>query len=162
MNLKFVFLILLFFSFSNLKSQTFRIENHCQAKELVYNHLLSKNHNGIKIKNISYSGMNNALGLFQYKSKFNDLPASGIVLSSGKAKDAMGPNDGTASNENHAKGDIDLSAINNLKTFDSSILEFDFMSLTDSIRFVFQFASEEYPEYVKKGVSDIFGFLSKT
>ena len=156
---RFPTLVILILYSINLKSQTFYIDTDYKAKELIEKHFLNKNHDGIKIRNIKYSGMKNARGLFVYSSEYNDLPENGIVLSTGNAIDAMGPNNEIASTENHYKGDKDLSDINNSKTFDSSILEFDFMSLTDSINFVFQFASEEYPSYVKKGVSDIFGFF---
>ena len=156
---RYIILIILIFNCSSLKSQVFRIDTDYKAKELIEKYFLSKNHDGIKIRDIKYSGMKNARGLFVYSSEYGDLPRNGIVLSTGNAIDAMGPNNEIASTDNHYKGDKDLSNINNSKTFDSSILEFDFMSLTDSINFVFQFASEEYPEYVKKGVSDIFGFF---
>jgi flagellar motor protein MotB len=144
---------------SSVNSQVFNVINEHKAEVLVNNHFISKNHSGIKIRNIHYTGMRNAIGYFNYKSKFSDLPPNGIILSTGKARDAMGPNNSTASTENHSNGDADLSGITKSKSFDASVIEFDFMSLTDSINFVFQFASEEYPEYVDKGVSDIFGFF---
>lgn len=144
---------------SSVNSQVFNVINEHKAEVLVNNHFISKNHSGIKIRNIHYTGMINAIGYFNYNSKFSDLPPNGIILSTGKARDAMGPNNSTASTENHSNGDADLSRITKSKSFDASVIEFDFMSLTDSINFVFQFASEEYPEYVNKGVSDIFGFF---
>ena len=140
-------------------AQVFQIDTSFQTKELILDNFLSKNHSGIQINNIKYSGLDYSKGSFYYKSKLQMLPPYGIVLSTGKVLDVLGPNYQIASTENHLKGDNDLSKIINSKTFDSSVIEFDFISFTDSISFIFQFASEEYPEYVKKGVSDIFGFF---
>lgn len=153
-----LFIILLFISRLGF-SQSFIVDDTYKVEELVLDHFIKKNHAGIFIKDIHYKGLTYASGYFQYKSKFNDLPSDGIVLSTGRSKDAMGPNNNTSSNENHVKGDLDLSEITKSKSFDAAAIEFNFMSLTDSISFTFQFASEEYPEYVNRGVSDIFGFF---
>lgn len=142
-----------------LRSQVFRVDTFNNPKQIVERFFLNKENEGVKVRNIKYSGLNIGLGIYLYKSKLSDLSPYGIILSSGNIYDALGPNNYTASNENHTKGDNDLKSIRNDKIFDAAILEFDFISLTDSINFVFQFASEEYPEYVKKGVSDIFGFF---
>jgi outer membrane protein OmpA-like peptidoglycan-associated protein len=146
----------------NLKSQVFKVDTTHTPFEIVNDYFLGENHSGIKIKNIRFSGSRNSIGLFYYHSNIQQsLPPTGTILSTGQVLDAMGmwASSNTASTENYQKGDSDLSKIVNNKTYDSSILEFDFLSLTDSISFVFQFASEEYPEYVNKGVSDIFGFF---
>ncbi len=157
--IKYILPVFLFLNCYNLKSQVFKVDTTHQPKELIEKYFLSKNHDGIKIRNVKYSGVKKALGIFSYISNLQDLPPCGIVLSSGNVLDALGPNDFTASTENYCFGDMDLQSVVNSKTFDAAIIEFDFISLTDSINFVFQFASEEYPEYVKKGVSDIFGFF---
>ena len=141
------------------KSQVFIVDTAYTPKEMVNNYFLNNNQNGIEIENINYSGLKLAIGLFYYEGNYNAFPQYGLVLSSGSVLAAVGPNNHTSSFENYTKGDVDLSEIVNSKTFDSAILEFDFASFTDSINFIFQFASEEYPEYVKKGVSDVFGFL---
>jgi flagellar motor protein MotB len=141
-------------------AQFFKVDTAINATDLIENHLLGKNNSGIAIENITYTGFSYTKGLFYYKSNFNALPMHGIILSTGNVIDVLGPNNRTASTENYLKGDNDLSVLyRNSKTFDAVIFEFDFISLTDRISFVFQFASEEYPEYVNKGVSDVFGFF---
>lgn len=145
---------------SSIKSQVFQIDTTIQPYELINSYFVNKNHNGIIIRNIKYSGLSYTKGIFYYNSKQNILPNKGIVLSTGNAIDALGPNNKTASTENFLLGDKDLKELANYsKTYDAVICEFDFISFTDSIDFVFQFASEEYPEYINKGVSDVFGFF---
>jgi len=45
------------------------------------------------------------------------------------------------------------------QTFDASILEFDFIPQSDTLKFNYIFGSEEYPEYVNSGYNDVFGFF---
>lgn len=156
----FAFLILLNSLNNKSHSQIFTINESINVKSLVNEYLISSSHNGIIIKNIHYTGLNYSKALFYYHSKNNKLPPYGIILSTGNVIDVLGPNNRTASTENHLKGDRELSELyHHSKTFDAVKINFDFISLSDSISFVFQFASEEYPEYVNKGVSDIFGFF---
>lgn len=156
----FLTIISLFIFCNNSVSQVFQIDTTIKSTELIENYLVQKNHNGIIINNIEYKGFSYTKALFYYRSKYQALPPYGIVLSTGNVMDVLGPNNESASTENHLKGDKDLSQLyHNSKTFDAVIFDFDFISLTDSIGFVFQFASEEYPEYVNRGVSDIFGFF---
>jgi len=159
MQYRYLYVLIILFYSNCAQTQVFRIDTSHNPKIIVEDFLVGNA--GVAVKNVKYYGLKNALGLFYYKSTFQFLPPYGLILSSGSVHEALGPNNYTASVENYTKGDKDLSKIAGTKTFDSAILEFDFMSLTDSISFVFQFASEEYPEYVKKGVSDVFGFFVK-
>ena len=156
------FLLFTLFLFIHHKSfpQLFQIDNSVEVKELLQKYFIKKNHNGILIDKIRYKGLDYSKALFYYQGNQNVLPPYGLVLSTGNVIDVLGPNNKTASTESYLKGDNDLSKLyHNSKTFDAVVIEFDFISLTDSISFVFQFASDEYPEYVDKGVSDIFGFF---
>ena len=90
---------------------------------------------------------------------------SGIVLTSGAVAGAgfatgiAAPASSFASTGNNAAGDISLSQLASLATFDACILEFDFRPLGDSIRFQYKFGSEEYPEYACTNFNDVFGFF---
>ena len=153
--------IIFLFTFCNHSvSQVFQVDTTVKPTELIEKYLVQKNYNGVIINNIKYKGFSYTKALFYYRSKYQALPPYGLVLSTGNVMDVLGPNTIAASTENHMEGDKELSKLyHNAKTFDAVIFDFDFISLTDSIGFVFQFASDEYPEYVNRGVSDIFGFF---
>jgi hypothetical protein len=87
---------------------------------------------------------------------------SGLALSSGRAPDARGPNEGTSvGTARFAPGDSDLDAlVDPEQTFDAAVLEFEFF--TDQPRvFTFQyvFSSDEYSEFVGLGFDDVFAFF---
>lgn len=93
----------------------------------------------------------------------------GIILSTGFANDAEGPNvlDGTAAFPGQdantpigSPGDLQLtqSISPNVATVDACILEFDVYAPTDLMTFNYVFMSEEYLEFVGSVYNDIFGF----
>lgn len=84
---------------------------------------------------------------------------SGILLTSGNATLAVGPNSSTGSTGNlGTAGDADLSAlVGGTSTNDANILEFDFTTSTGDLFFDFVFASEEYNEFL--GFIDPFGLF---
>ncbi|RXR34018.1 hypothetical protein EQG68_03005, partial [Flavobacterium piscinae] len=87
---------------------------------------------------------------------------SGIILSTGNAQLALGPN-----NQNNASqvtatpsaGDADLASLANGGIQNTSILEFDFIPTGTELSFNFVFGSEEYPEFVNSTFNDVFGFF---
>ncbi|MFW5760320.1 MAG: choice-of-anchor L domain-containing protein [Cyclobacteriaceae bacterium] len=113
----------------------------------------------IKVSKVKYTGNRRSIGLFN--NRVREFPIDkGIILSTGDVHDAIGPNNKSNSGVNrYFKGDAELELLANGETFDATILEFDFEANTDSISFEFVFASEEYPEYVNKGVNDVFAFF---
>ncbi len=126
---------------------------------LVRNVLVGKN-SGLTIDEVTYTGAPLSIGLFTTDFLYNDIIKKGIILSTGSVFDAKGTNGNTMTGTDmQYRGDPDVSLIAESVTMDAAILEFDFIPTTDSISFNFFFASEEYPEYVNKGVNDVFGFF---
>lgn len=99
---------------------------------------------------------------------------SGIILTSGQATGAIGPNgnggdpetlSGQENSVNHEStnlvlpGDVDLTALAGEGTFDASVLEFDFQTAGGDLFFNFVFGSEEYIDFVDTQFNDVFGFF---
>lgn len=90
----------------------------------------------------------------------------GVLLTTGNAQVAMGPNDsGNLSDETaypvptdpdlqQLAGSITANPVRN-----AAILEFDFVATGLELNFDYVFASEEYPEYSNSGWNDAFGFF---
>jgi PEP-CTERM motif len=113
---------------------------------------------GITISNVSYIGATNQGGYFSGAASAIGID-SGIILTSGDATLAPGPNNSDgASADLGTAGDSDLTAITGGTTNDANVLEFDFTTTTGSLFFNYVFASEEYNEYVNS-YNDPFAFL---
>ena len=87
----------------------------------------------------------------------------GILLTTGNASDASGPEAGTlSSGDNTWPGDQDLAdAIPDLdfsESFNATYIQFDFVPLANTIGFNFVFASEEYGTFQCQ-YTDAFAFL---
>ncbi|MEO0330580.1 MAG: OmpA family protein, partial [Bacteroidota bacterium] len=114
----------------------------------------------LKVDAISYQGTYQALGFFN--SEVPDFPIpKGIILSTGIATNAIGPNHAQgASSVFYHDGDEELSKLSGgHQTHDAAVLEFTFFPTHNTIAFDYLFASEEYPEYVNKGFNDVFAFI---
>ena len=109
-------------------------------------------------------GSTNGIGYFQNTNPNFPL-TSGVVLTSGNALNAPGPNNSILDDGNWP-GDTDLyNYINGLGIdpgltdyYNATVLEFDFTPLTTMMSFDFLFASEEYGEY-QCSYSDSFAFF---
>lgn len=85
---------------------------------------------------------------------------SGLLLTSGDALLAIGPNNNNGDGISTPNGgDLDLGAIIGTNTEDACILEFDFVPMYDTIAFRYSFASEEYNDFVNGTVNDVFAFF---
>jgi gliding motility-associated-like protein len=85
---------------------------------------------------------------------------SGILLTTGKATNAMGPNNNNKLGFNNgASGDSQLDALLGTETYDGCALEFDLIPSCDTLKIHYAFGSEEYPEYVNKNFNDVFSFF---
>ncbi len=128
-------------------------------QQLVQNVLVGS---GVTISNVQYSGhIPNSIGHFTTGSNPTNLGlTSGIILSTGDVLDAPGPNTSTGmTTVNNTGGDPDLAMLVTSTLCDAAVLSFDFIPLSDTIRFRYVFASEEYPEYVNSSFNDVFGFF---
>ena len=116
---------------------------------------------GVTVSNVTYTGHTNAIGSFTTGANATNLGfASGIILASGLVTTATGPNTNTGAGTNLGMpGDPLLNSLITTPTYDAAILEFDFVPLSDTIKFRYVFGSEEYPEFVNSSFNDVFGFF---
>ncbi|HPS15889.1 MAG TPA: choice-of-anchor L domain-containing protein [Bacteroidales bacterium] len=124
--------------------------------QLVQNVLIG---GGVMVSNISYSGGAGSRAQFTNGSTTNLGLNNGIILCTGTVTQIANPATYFMSTNLGLAGDADLTAINTCTTFDPCILEFDFIPLSDTIRFRYVFGSEEYPNYVCSQYQDIFAFF---
>lgn len=135
------------------------VDGSSTPQQLVQNVLIG---GGVTVSNIQYTGATGALGFFNGQNSNIGL-GSGILLSSGLAADAVGPNNvaNDMGTDHTLPGDADLTTLSGslLGTYDACILEFDFVPLSDSLSFRYVFGSNEYMQFVGSGVNDVFGFF---
>lgn len=124
--------------------------------------------NNVDITNIQLNCPPGAYGTFEGGPGGVNIDG-GIILSTGFADDAEGPNvlDGSvnfpgqdANTPIGSPGDalLSQSITPNVSTVDACILEFDVYAPTDLLTFRYLFMSEEYEEFVGSVYNDIFGF----
>lgn len=152
----FIFLTLPLFSLSQLVTNTSQ-----SPAGLVQNVLLGP---GVTVSNISYTGAQQAIGYFSAAGTNLQIP-EGIVMTTGtvlnNGNGPHGPNNSTnAGVDNFSPGYNRLSAlVSGTPTFNATILEFDFIPYSDTVRFSYVFGSEEYREYVGSAFNDVFAFF---
>ena len=86
---------------------------------------------------------------------------NGVILSSGRAKDVVGPNEAPDTSTNFEQpGDKRLSELSGFDTYDAAILEFEFEvgETAQQVFFQYVFGSEEYNEFVGSQFNDVFAF----
>ncbi len=119
--------------------------------------------NGVAVSNVTYTGASEAIGSFD-GTGCNIGLNNGIILTTGtvlgNSQGPLGPNnDNGAGVDNNQPGYEPLTTLSGNDTYNAAILEFDFVPQSDTIRFKYVFASEEYLEYVDAGVNDVFAFF---
>ena len=120
---------------------------------------------GVTVSNATYTGTNNAAGVFTGGNGILGFD-SGIVLGSGSVqsttasgsrcggggqtgKGVEGPNICTTVTTNNGRpGDSQLDPLAGFPTFDTSVLQFDFVPSGTSVQLRYVFSSDEYNEYV--------------
>ncbi|MCK7525242.1 MAG: choice-of-anchor L domain-containing protein [Ignavibacteriales bacterium] len=119
---------------------------------------------GVTYSNVAFAGTqgaNGSAGLFTNGIAAGlDLIDEGIMLSSGFAVNATGPNSSDGiTGQLFTGGDADLNALVGGGTQDKTVLEFDFVPTANNIYIEYVFASDEYNEYVNSNFNDVFAFF---
>ncbi|MBN2745898.1 MAG: choice-of-anchor L domain-containing protein [Bacteroidales bacterium] len=126
-------------------------------QQLVQNTLIGY---GVTVSNITYTGDLTAIGKFTNGGTTNLGLLGGIVMTSGSATNAPGPNSsGSITTNNNGGSDPQLANLVSGTVQDASVLEFDFVPIADTLRFRYVFASDEYPEFANSSFNDVFGFF---
>lgn len=125
--------------------------------------LISTNSN-IAVSNISLTGDVRCLGSFTGGAGLGEGVLgfdSGLILGSGRAIDAVGPNSSDEmTGEFFTPGDDFLNALVLEQTVDACVLEFDFECQDSSmISLDYVMGSEEYNEFIDPEFSDVFAFV---
>ena len=142
--------------------------NSSTPAALVQNVLLGS---GVTASNITYTGSAQAIGYFDATSTNVGIP-TGVILTTGTCLNSTGggilggpqgphgPNNaGGAGVDNNEPGDPQLAILGGTDSYNAAVLEFDFVPLSDTIKFNYVFGSEEYLEFVNGGVNDAFAFF---
>ncbi|MCB9163441.1 MAG: choice-of-anchor L domain-containing protein [Flavobacteriales bacterium] len=114
---------------------------------------------GVTISNPVINCHAEGYGTFTYSGSVLGLP-EGVLLTSGRIANAVGPNDAdNTSFQAQTNGNSLLNVVTGRTTRDACQFEFDIIPSGDSLRFNFVFASEEYNEWVGSQYNDVFGFF---
>ena len=159
----FVFVSLSLMAFS----QSVVVSNSQTPTQLINNVLLGM---GVTASNITINGSplnaNNAQG--NVVSFTNTNPAfpisSGLLLTTGNAIAAQGPNNSTNLSNNlpataSVASDPHLNILAAGTVTNGVVLEFDFIPTGDTLNFRYIFGSEEYPEFSPSTFNDAFGLF---
>ena len=134
------------------------------ASQPLYNNMesLIRNHftgSGVEIVNVEYDNDVRAIGYFTDGTAAVGL-SRGLLLTSGYAEDAGKAGYTFANNSNIGSSTPpQLAAIATEVLKDVAYFRITFRPFSDSIRFRYVFASEEYPEYACSVFNDVFGFF---
>ena len=116
--------------------------------------------NGVTVSNITFTGDVQAIGKFYNGATTNVGLQSGVIMTTGSALNAIGPNNSTGKSTNNSGGsDPQLASLVTTTINDAAVFEFDFIPIADTVSFRYVFGSEEYEEYVNSSFNDVFGFF---
>jgi PKD repeat protein len=146
----------LFLFGSQAQAQLF-IDNSYSIDDMIFGFF---DDSDVTISNVTYTGTPASLAFFE-GSNSNIGMNAGLIITSGEAEIAIGPNDSESAGANmNIAGTPWLDAlIPGYVTFDASVIEMDIVPMTDTLCFKYVFGSEEYQEYVGTSYNDLFAFL---
>lgn len=168
--IKFFSFVLLLLGFSTISNaQNITVDETLTPTQLVEDILI--NNPCAAISNVSVTTWNFTDGqsFGKFTSGGSAFPfADGVVLTTGRATSAIGPNTSIISDgPDNWLGDSDLEQALNISqnsSINATVLEFDFLPLSDKISFEYIFSSEQYllnPNQNQCGFTDGFVFLLK-
>jgi len=128
--------------------------------QLVQNLLVGQE---VTVSNVTYSGSNGSIGSFNAANTSLNME-EGILMTTGVLSNTppgpYGPNtDETAGMDNGTSGFGLLTNIVGTQTYNASILKFDFIPQSDTVRIDYIFACDDYSEFVNSEFNDVFAFL---
>lgn len=120
---------------------------------------------GVEVTDIQFAGVGTAVGYFTGGTNVIGLER-GIIMTSGRAAtsgsnlgaDQVGNQQANVQNASPVS-DADLSALTTAGTQNVAKYTIKFIPTSDTLRFRYCFASEEYPEFACSGFNDVFGFF---
>ena len=162
---KFICMPVLLFLVNGLSAQILEVTDAppITPQNLITNVFLG---DGVEVVSVVYQGADEAVGYFKNGDNAVGLNR-GIVMTTGRAVsqgvnvgvDAPGGSFASYSNGSNAS-DVDLLSIANGASINNvSKYIITFIPISDTLRFRYAFASEEYPEWVCSNFNDIFGFF---
>ncbi|MCC6462211.1 MAG: choice-of-anchor L domain-containing protein [Saprospiraceae bacterium] len=124
---------------------------------------------GVEVTNITYKGDPVSVGYFTGGMQAVGIER-GIIMTSGRVETGnvllneygvaeLGQETSTAMINSFPQSDPDLASVTSGVLFDNTIYTITFIPISDTLRFRYSFASEEYPEYVCSQFNDVFGFF---
>jgi gliding motility-associated-like protein len=149
-----------------IEAQNITVDDSRTPEDLAKNILINSTCIDISAVNATGNPANTGKSYAYFNSGGGSFPFSGgIILSTSPSKNAEGPfiraNSEGKTNDSWL-GDVDLNkALNNVESQHATVLEFDFVALTNSISFNYIFASNEYQIFYPCKYSDGFAFLIK-
>ena len=156
-NTLFCFLAVFLLLHINTATAQINVDTSYTPQQLVQNFLIGQ---GVIASNVSYTGVGESIGYFDNGATTNLGLDSGIVFSSGDVT-SIPVNSSTSTGTDLNLGGHSLlqNLIPGYSVNDAVYLQFDFIPVSDTIRFRYVFGSEEYPEWVGSSYNDVFGFF---
>jgi gliding motility-associated-like protein len=164
-----LFFCLIYCSIFTVSAQNITVDDSYTAQQLVENVLV--NSSCAKVSNFAATGDAFPVGQNSYGYFTNaggNFPfTEGVILSTSYAEKAKGPYDDNRANitgndnDNDWLGDTDLNQILSINSVTATVLEFDFIPLTNFLSFDYIFASIEYHGTGSCNYTDGFAFLIK-
>ncbi|MEY3681527.1 MAG: hypothetical protein RLZZ289_45, partial [Bacteroidota bacterium] len=159
--------LLMLCSFGVAFAQPISVATTQTPQQLVDNVLLGF---GVTAFNVTINGnpalANTPQGNVGYFTNTNPLfPINnGLILTTGNASAAVGPNSGTSFTNNNpatasVSSDPHLNDIAAGSVTNGVVLEFDFIPSGDTLVFNYMFGSDEYPEFSPSSFNDAFGLF---